>query len=157
MARKQPLRSSTRKSISDVEFFKSLPDDAFFCSDTVQHVYMYGMVNDKSLAMLRNDIVEACKSTVDAHGNTMSPRPIVLHVNSPGGESDAGLSMMSVFGECRVPICACVDGISYSAGTLISILAPYRVMAPMATSLVHQYSMCATGKSADMQMSMDVG
>lgn len=159
MSRKTTVPSSKHlaKPISDSEFFKSLPDDAFFCSDTVQHVYMYGVVSDRSLEKLRADIVTACKSTIDAHGNTLAPRPIVLHVNSPGGDADAGLSMMSVFNECRVPICACVDGISYSAGTLISIMAPYRVMVPMATSLVHDYSTTTSGKAADIQFDLEAG
>lgn len=136
-----------------VAFFSKLPDTAFFANGPgapVQHVYMYGIVDEDTLQQLRVDIDDACRGLEDADGNYQSPRPIVVHINSPGGDVDAGLSMMSVFNESRVPICVCVDGISYSAGTFLSILAPYRVMTPLASSLVHDYATFFFGKGDDL-------
>jgi ATP-dependent Clp protease protease subunit len=136
-------------------FWSSLPDAAFFADGPaapVQHVYMYGVVDADSLRRLRADIEDACRGAVDpASGVQLAPRPIVLHVNSPGGSMFAGFSMMSVLNECRAPLCACVDGISYSAGTFVSVLAPYRVMAPMATCLVHDYASVLLGKGDDLR------
>ncbi len=133
----------------------ALPDAAFFQDgpgSPVQHAYLYGEVNDDSLRRLRGDIDAASAGSVDpASGVQLSPRPIVLHINSPGGHVLAGVSMMSVFNESRVPICACVDGISASAATFVSVLAPYRVMTPLASSMVHDYSSLSYGKASDVR------
>jgi ATP-dependent protease ClpP protease subunit len=153
-----PKQVTKKKTAQDARsVFASLPDEAFFCGDAVQHVYLYGVVDATSLKKLRADVDEASKGKVDEAGNALSPLPIVLHINSPGGSVVAGFSMMSVFNECRVPICACVDGISYSAGTFVSILAPYRVMTPMATCLVHEYSNVVYGKQADIKFKVQEG
>ena len=133
-------------------FFERLPAEAFYSkgpASPVQHVYMYGEVSPESLRKLRADIDAASKGAVDDAGNAVAPRPIVLHVNSPGGDAYAGLSMMSVFNESRVPICVCVDGISASAATFVSVMASYRVMAAAATCLIHDYSTVVFGKRGD--------
>ena len=122
---------------TDVDFFKQMTDDEFFGGVRVQHLYLEGVIDVETMKQLKADIMIA------AHGHDdpeVAPLPIVLHVNSPGGHAFAGMSMMSIFNECRVPICVCVDGMSCSAATLISILAPYRVMTPFATCLVHDYA-----------------
>ena len=139
--------------------FASLPAEAFFASGPgapLQHVYMYGRVSQDSLRKLRADIDAACRGGVDDAGNEVAPRPIVLHINSPGGNAMAGISMMSVFSETRVPICACVDGISASAATFLSVLAPYRVMAAGATCLVHDYASFMLGKREDLLFEVSV-
>ena len=139
--------------------FGSMPTEAFFTSGPgapFQHVYLYGGVSVESLKQLRSDIDTACRGTVDAAGNEVAPRPIVLHINSPGGGVFSGFSMMSVFNESRVPICACVDGISASAATFVSVLAPYRVIAAGAMCLVHDYAAWDFGKREDLLFSVQV-
>jgi len=160
-AKKAKATAAASSASSDTFSWATLPDAAFFedgPGSAVQHVYLYGYVTTDALRGLRRDIDAASVGTVDAaSGAQLAPRPIVLHINSPGGSGTAGLSMMSVFNESRVPICACVDGISYSAATFVSILAPYRVMAPMATSLVHDYASLYAGKAEDLRFDVSEG
>ena len=85
----------------------------------------------------------------------VEPKPIVVHINSPGGSLDAGLSMMSIFRECRVDICACVDGLSASAATFLSVIAPYRVMVSLGISLIHDYSGFNYGRRVDILYDQD--
>ena len=134
-------------------FFEALPDAEFF-GPSVQHVYLYGEVNNMALLALRRDIDEASKGrTVCKLTGTcveVEPKPIVVHINSPGGGLDAGLSMMSIFHESRVDICACVDGISISAATFLSVIAPYRVMVSLGLSTIHAYSSSIDGRRVDV-------
>jgi ATP-dependent protease ClpP protease subunit len=123
--------------VSGIDLFKQMSDDEFFGGTMVQHLYLNSAINRDSMQKLKDDIMLA------AHGHEnpeVAPLPIVLHINSPGGACFPGMSMMSIFNECCVPICVCIDGMSCSAATLISILAPYRVMTPHAVSLVHDYT-----------------
>jgi ATP-dependent protease ClpP protease subunit len=141
-----------RKAETSHAFFARLPAESFYSrgpASPVQQVYLYGEVSEDSLRKLRADIDDASKGSVDEAGNAVAPKPIVLHVNSPGGNGYAGMSMMSVFNESRVPICVCVDGISASAATFVSVLAPYRVMAAASTCLIHDYSTTVNGKRDD--------
>lgn len=136
-------------------FFSALSDQAFFTGEQVQHLYMYGEINDVALVKLRADVDAAARGQTTAEGVEVAPRPIVLHVNSPGGDMFAGISMMSVFNECRVPICVCIDGLAASAATFVSVLAPYRVMTPLAMSLVHEYFTVNMGKASDLRFRIE--
>lgn len=150
-SRQSDQRASFSSTAYACSFFSTLPDSAFYAGDQVQHLYLYGPINEGALMQLRADVDAASKGQITPSGVEIAPRPIVLHINSPGGTGEAGMSMMSVFNECRVPICACVDGLSASAATLVSILAPYRVMSPMAWSMVHEYSAQMAGQAEEIR------
>lgn len=161
MTARNGTRTTSKKDdkAGDASFFSTLPPEAFYANgpgSPVQHVYMYGPVSAESLRELRMDIDQACRGTVDMSGKEAAPRPIVLHINSPGGDAFSGISMMSIFNESRVPICACVDGISASAATFLSVLAPYRVFAEGAVCLVHDYASFEFGKREDLIFSVTV-
>lgn len=164
---KRGRRSNAKQAVDERvaaarDVFGRLPDDAFFVggpSAPVQHLYMYGEVTPELLTKLRGDLDDAVRGDGDGNGGgsgSVAARPIVLHINSPGGAASVGLSMMSIFNECHVPICACVDGMSASAATFVSILAPYRVMLSDATSLVHDYASFTLGKRDDLMFDIAV-
>lgn len=127
------------------DMFEALRDEDFF-STKVQHLYMYDDISAASVALLKQQIRAANqdKNATASAGSPQSirsaPRPIVIHVNSRGGSVYASLTMTSVFSESLLPICVMIDGISASAATMLSLLAPYRVMTPYATCLVHEWS-----------------
>jgi ATP-dependent protease ClpP protease subunit len=121
------------------DFFNGLKDEEFF-GDKVQHAYLYDAVDTASVVALKNDILNMNRSVERPEGGTAAPKPIVVHVNSLGGDVHDGLSMRTIFRESRVPICVLVDGVSCSAATFISIFAPYRVMCEYSTSLIHEFS-----------------
>lgn len=113
--------------------------DTDLFSDRVQHLYFYGDVDDGSVAKLQSDIQVANQSTQKGD-IALAPKPIVIHVHSPGGSVYAAMSMLTVFTRSHVPICVMVDGQSASAATMLSVMAPYRVAAtPHVLTLIHQY------------------
>lgn len=133
------------------EFFDSW-SDADFYSDKATHVYFFNdLVDDGSVRQLRDDIHAANVGSKTAAGAMVDPKPIVVHVNSPGGKAYAGMRLMTVFKECRVPICTLVEGYSCSAATFLTLLAPYRVMTQYATTLIHELAGMVGGKFQDIK------
>ena len=129
-------------------------DDRDVYSDKVQHIYLYNEITAESVTRLKSQ-VRAANRDRTARGNSSSggssssssnsgqlravPKPIVVHMNSNGGDVTAGLTMISVLSESLLPICVLVDGMSASAATYISLLAPYRVMTALSVCLIHEW------------------
>jgi ATP-dependent protease ClpP protease subunit len=132
----------------------------YIYSDRFTHVYLYSGIDNNSVLDVRKAIDEANRSHVTSNtGNDikLSPRGIVLHINSPGGYVTAGLGLMRIVSRSRVPIIVYIEGISASAATFISVAAKYRIMAPHAGFLIHQYAGGARGKHEDIEFQTKVG
>lgn len=141
------------KSSTDV--FSKMKDEDFY-GPKVQHVFLYGTVTSEKLEKLSRDIVAANREGVptSADAPATKPRPIVIHINSPGGYINEGLAMRALLGRSKVPICALVEGMSASAATFVSIFAPYRVICKEAVVLIHQYSAVVWGQKEMMESQM---
>jgi len=124
---------------------------ADFFSNRATHVYFHNdFVDGGTVDKLRADVHAANAGTVTASGALVAPKPIVVHVHSPGGYVEPGIRLMSIFRECRVPVCTLVEGMSASASTFLTVLAPYRVMTAHATCLIHEYAGGVGGKRQDI-------
>jgi len=121
----------------DISIFENMSDEDFF-SDKLTHIYFTSEINDKSVEEFLNKINKA-KISVD-------PKPIIIHISSPGGELISGLRLLGIFSDTKVPICTIVDNFSASAATLISICSPYRLVTDYSLTLIHQYSGTFKGK-----------
>ena len=143
-------------SLSDPrEFWDSLEDHEFF-GDRVTHLYFYEVVNDMSVQQVRSSILEACKSVRSPDGVWRSPKPVLIHVNSPGGSMFSENWLFALFNQVQVPICVMVDGMSASAATALSVMAPYRVAAStFALTLIHDYAGFTYGTREDMLATTD--
>ncbi len=121
-------------------FWEALPDAEFF-GGQVQHLYFYGPVTPASVGGLRDELLAASRGTaVTPQQVRVSPLPIVIHVHSPGGDMYSMNWMLAMFNQVSVPICVMVDGVSASAATALSVMAPYRVGTPHSLSLLHDLS-----------------
>jgi ATP-dependent Clp protease protease subunit len=67
-------------------------------------------------------------------------KPIVIYINSDGGDVSSGLSAMDTIIKCKSPIYTVIDGMACSAATLISIVGTKRFMTPHSSALIHQLS-----------------
>ena len=126
-------------------FWRSLPDHEFF-GPRVHHVYFYSDVNDESVLTLRTDVLDACRATVSDKGVRITPKPIVIHVCSRGGQIRSMQWLMSLFNQVDVPICTMVDALSASAATCLTVMAPYRVATEHSMTLIHDYHSLTAGK-----------
>lgn len=148
--KKASTRKSTRtiRSSASTDVFARMADQDFY-SDKVQHIYLYNEINAESVTQLKSQVRAANRDrTARSNGSSqlrVAPKPIVVHINSNGGDVTAGLTMISVLSESMLPICVLVDGMSASAATFISLLAPYRVMTALAVCLIHEWHMIGVG------------
>lgn len=129
--------------------------EQYIYSDRFSHVYLYNDIDNNSIKEVRIAIDEANKSS-NLNSIMTSPKGIVLHINSPGGANTAGIGLMRIVARSRVPIIVYIEGISASAATFVSVLAKYRVMAPHASILIHQYAAYGGGQRDELEFNRKV-
>lgn len=66
------------------------------------------------------------------------PMPLTVYINSPGGDLDATLSIVSVMKSSRIPIHTITYGRSWSGAFLISISGKHRIAEKYSTFLFHE-------------------
>lgn len=127
--------------------------DRDFFTNKFTHLYLDDDIYDESVNKLIQDIRTANK-TVEVNGVFTAPKPILIHINSPGGNINSGKRLMTVFAQSRVPIYTLVDGYSASAATFLSILSPNRLMTVESLCLIHQYWAFQYGKREELLFNM---
>jgi ATP-dependent protease ClpP protease subunit len=116
--------------------FSKFTDDDFF-SDKVEHIYFYSDINDSSVNTLQSLLMEASKTKLNNSGVHISPKPICLHLNSPGGELQSTDVFYSLIESQRVPLCVIIETLTASVATFLALLSPYRLILNYSTYLIH--------------------
>jgi len=130
------------------QYFSKCKDEDFF-SDKMQHLYFYCEVNDDTVGRLTHELQEASKTTM-VNGVQQTPKPICLHLNSAGG-SVASENLFDVMIKTqRVPFCVITENTTASAATMISLLAPYRLMIEHSEYLIHDMAGGSYGKTSNV-------
>jgi ATP-dependent protease ClpP protease subunit len=72
----------------------------------------------------------------------MEPKPLYLHIYSPGGDVYAGLSLHDFIIEFSktIKVYTVVEGLAASAATIISVAGSKRFISPTSYMLIHQLS-----------------
>lgn len=120
------------------DYFSKCKDEDFF-SDKMTHLYFYGEVNDENVQELFSNLQEASK-TQNINGVKKPPKPICLHLNSGGGLLSSSNLFNSMIKMQRTPFCVITENDTASAATIISLLAPYRLMIEHSSYLIHDMS-----------------
>ena len=128
--------------------------EKYIYTDYFNHVYLYGQITDILVTDISMEINHYNKTNKNKDVY-IKPKTIILHINSPGGFSNAGMALMNVISNSRGPIIVLVEGISASAATLITVIAKHRVMAPEAMILIHQLSAGTHGKHENMKFNIE--
>jgi len=129
---------------TSIEIFSKWSDDDFY-SNKATHIYFYSEVNDESVSYLQEDLQHAAETKIN--NNIIShPKPIVIHLNSPGGSvlSENLFNVMMI--TQRIPLCVIVETLCASAATTLALLAPYRLMIDFSSYLIHDSFGSSTGK-----------
>jgi len=130
------------------ETFNKMSDSDLY-SDKVQHIYFYSDVSNESVGNLQKLLMDASKTVVSESEVKSIPKPIVIHLCSPGG-SDASTNIFNVFSQTqRLPLCVIVESMCASAATDLQLLAPYRVMIDYSEYLIHDAAGMTLGKMAN--------
>lgn len=116
------------------------------------NIYFYDDVNKNSILELRKNIYKVSieQKKMKLIYPTFEPR-IYLHINTDGGFLTDGLSIIDCIENNDVPIETIIEGISASAGTLLSVAGHYRKIQKYSVMLVHQIRSGVVGKQADLE------
>lgn len=123
--------------------FNQQQDEKIYLEDN--HLYYMTDVNDESIDKVRklardyaNRINKLSKSKVVE----IKPKPLVLHINSPGGSVHAGFALYDFLIEYgkHIPVYTVVEGVAASAATIISVAGVKRYITPTSYMLIHQLS-----------------
>ena len=118
------------------ETFNKMSDSDLY-SDKVQHIYFYSDITNESVGNLQKLLMEASKTVVSESGIKTTPKPIVIHLSSPGGYG-ISMNLFNVFSQTqRLPLCVIIESECASAATELQLLAPYRVMVDYSMYLIH--------------------
>ena len=122
--------------IQNCKKFFSKWKDADFYSDKAEHIYFYSEVNDESVNKL-HDLLKTASKTKKNGNISKPPKPIVIHLNSPGGSPLSENLFSVVMSTQRVPLCVVIESLCASAATTLALLAPYRVMIDYSSYMIH--------------------
>lgn len=122
------------------------PPPATYTEQLYNHLYFYGEICERSTL----DFVRKLRE-VDMH--LMNDRvqqsmdelaipfiPILLHINSRGGEVFDTLSIVDTIKSTKSPVYSIVEGMAASGASLIAMSCSKRFMRPSAVMLVHEAS-----------------
>jgi ATP-dependent protease ClpP protease subunit len=82
---------------------------------------------------------------------TLEPKPILLHINSYGGDLLACMAVIDAIKDSRIPIHTIVEGCAASAATLMSVYGARRFMTAHSYMLIHQLSSSLHGKMNEIE------
>ena len=120
-----------------------------------RHIYFRASVSKESVHALNehlNEIHEEWSQLACAHPEfEITPKPILLHINSFGGSVFAGFWAVDLIRQSKIPVHTIVEGATASCGTLMSVVGQKRYMRPTASMLIHQLSSCSAGKMEDIR------
>lgn len=87
----------------------------------------------------------------------INPKPLYLHIYSPGGDVYAGLSLFDYIIEYRehIPVYTVVEGLAASAATFISVAGTKRFITPSSYMLIHQLSTFMHGNFEQLKDEFD--
>ena len=110
------------------------------------HLYFHNGVDEKSVdlvkKLMREYLDKYTKTKNKSSVATFTPKPLFLHIYSPGGDVHAGLSLYDFIIEYgkTIPVHTIVEGLAASAATIISIGGTKRFITPNSYMLIHQLS-----------------
>jgi ATP-dependent Clp protease protease subunit len=133
-------------------------------SDIYSHIYIYEEISNKTVERIRNEVSVLSriqKNIVEtAEQNSLEiftlPKPIVVHMHSPGGDTNAGIALSNIF-NYNVPIIVIAEGIVASAATFILVKAKLSYILETAFVLIHQYFGTLSGKQEELKFDINVG
>ncbi len=118
--------------MESVRGFDALNINDVFLKD--RKIFLIGEVNDESCNELIKELLY-----MEAQDNT---KPIVLFINSPGGDVGSGLAVFDTISLLKSPVYAVVTGIAASMGSIILLACDEdkRLMLPSSRVMLHDCS-----------------
>lgn len=150
----EDVKPDTKKLKRKYESMLGESDSAKRVTCIGNHIYFRAGVTKDSIGALNEHIVKLNQDFIDLQnenpGVEMTPKPIMLHINSYGGSVFAGFWAVDIIKQSKIPIDTIVEGASASCGTIMSVVGRKRYIRPMASMLIHQLSSWFGGKMTEI-------
>ena len=118
-------------------------------------IYFYGPVNMRSCIILKNYLIDLDnKSNIFKAQYKISPPPINLHIQSPGGSLLHAFYIIDLIRTLETPVHTYIDGFAASAATLMSVVGKKRFITKNSLMLIHQLSGSEGGKYSELKDEM---
>jgi ATP-dependent protease ClpP protease subunit len=115
------------------------------------HIYFYSEIDRDTIGILIQLIREAEEyCIVTALRLRIDNISIYLHIYSDGGYICSAFAAIDAICSCKVPVHSIIEGVTASAGTLISVVCAKRYIRPTAYMLIHQLSSEFWGKMSEI-------
>lgn len=101
---------------------------------------------DKLINIINKKEREFIKLSKKSSVCEITPKPLYLHISSPGGSVHAGLLAADVIKNCKIPIHTVAEGYVASAATFLSVVGKKRYMRNTGSYLIHQLSSIICGR-----------
>jgi ATP-dependent protease ClpP protease subunit len=137
MSGKITASASTKYYELCLSTFSAFEDHDFY-GPKAQHIYLYGVICQQTIHLLRKDLENILRGPVKK--SKAKQKPIVLHLHSPGGSSELGMTLVSFIKEISIPVAIVVDGKACSAATPLLVAGMYRVMHDLSFVMIHEGS-----------------
>ena len=142
------------------KMIKNITVDRLY-SNKFSHVYLYDEISNESVLRVQLEIDKLSKlGKEEINGDetvyTLA-KPIVLHLNSPGGDLNAGLALSTIICNSKIPIIVVNEGTSASAATFVTVTAPIRFIMKFSVMLLHQYTEGAVDKYEGLKFNIRIG
>ena len=153
----KPQKKSKKSKPEKKKFMSMLlgdSDDGKRVTRIGNHIYFRAGVTKDSVGVLNEHIVKINNEFIELQnttpGVTMTPNPILLHINSYGGSVFAGFWAVDIIKQSKIPVDTIVEGASASCGTIMSVVGRKRYIRPMGSMLIHQLSSWFGGKMTEI-------
>lgn len=119
------------------------------------NIYFYSDVTTKSCFLLIKELKKLdMKLQTEKLRNNLENVHINLHIHTYGGDLYGAFAVIDIIRTLKTPVHSYIEGISASAGTIISVVCEKRYMYKNAFMLIHQLSSGMWGKYADLEDEM---
>ena len=136
-------------------------DDKIIYNNTFTHLYLYDEINHETVDALIEEINLAKKINMVETSNGKNiyslPKPIVIHINSPGGDINAGFALANAIYSSHIPVIVIGEGVVASAATFILVTARLSFILENCIILIHQYFGVMEGKHEELKHQTGLG
>ncbi len=137
----------------------SQQDDKIYMKEN--HLYFHTGVDEDSVdsvkKLMRSYAIKFNRIRKTHTCVKIDPKPLYLHIYSPGGDVYAGLALYDYIMEYRehIPVYTVVEGLAASAATFISVAGTKRYITPSSYMLIHQLSTFMHGNFEQLKDEFD--
>ena len=125
------------------------------------HLFYRTEISEESVDQVKKLMRQYYTKIIKLQANRLfmnvSPKPLFLHIYSPGGDVYAGLSLHDFIIQFSktIPVHTVVEGVAASAATMISVAGSKRYISPTSYMLIHQLSTFVGGNFEQIKDEFD--